>query len=138
LLLRPQDGFAAVAMVNAQGINPSRYTQRAHDILVPAIRAARNASGGARTDGAREDVRQYAGLYQRPLGSEALVIPWQGRLAIVTLPTANPLSSMEVFEIVAGGLFRRSGARPEDAERIEFKADGGQMRMWRGHQYWVK
>jgi CubicO group peptidase (beta-lactamase class C family) len=138
LLLRPQDGFAAVAMVNAQGINPSRYTQRAHDILVPAIRAARNASGGARTDGAREDVRQYAGLYQRPLGSEALVIPWQGMLAIVRLPTANPLSSMELFEIVAGGQFRRSGARPQDAERIEFKADGGQMRMWRAHQYWVK
>lgn len=134
LLLRHQDDFAAVAMVNAQGLNPSRYTQRAYDVLAPAIRAARSGSGGE----APEEIRRYAGLYQRPLGSEALVIPWQGKLAVVRLPTQNPLSSMELFEHVEGGRFRRSGARPETAEVIEFESDGGQTRMWRGHQYWVR
>jgi CubicO group peptidase (beta-lactamase class C family) len=138
LLLRPQDDFAAVAMVNAQGLNPSRYTQRAYDILVPAIRAARSASGEGRTEAASEEVRRYAGLYQRPLGSEALVIPWQGRLAVVGLPTPNPLASMELFEPMADGQFRRAGAPSESAEVIAFTADGGHIRMWRAHQFWVK
>jgi hypothetical protein len=132
ILLRPQDDFAAVAMVTAQGLNPSRYTQRVYDILAPALRAARGGAG-AETP---EEIRRYAGLYLRPLGSEALVIPWQGNLAVVGLPTSNPLSSMELFEHVEGGRFRRSGAPPQTAEVIEFESESGQTRMWRGHQYW--
>lgn len=138
MLLRPQDGIGAVAMINAQGVSPNRYTQRAYDIMAPALRAARGAGTDPQDMAATEAFERLAGLYRRPLGSEVLVLPWQGRLAIVSLPTANPLSSMETFDPLDDGRFRRSGARPEVAEVIEFKPEADGLRLWRSHQFWVR
>lgn len=138
LLLRPQDGIATVVMINAQGASPNRYTQRAYDIMAPALRAARAAVTGPQDMAAIGMLERLTGLYRRPLGSEVLVLPWQGRLAVVSLPTANPLSSMETFDLIGNGRFRRSGARPEVAEVIEFKPEADGLRLWRSHQFWVR
>jgi len=138
ILLRPQDRIATVVMINAQGVSPNRYTQRAYDIMAPALRAARaTAATGSQDTAATATLEQLAGLYRRPLGSEILVVPWQGSLAVVGLPTANPLSSLETFDPIGNGRFRRSGARPDGAEIIEFKTDADGLRLWRGHQFWV-
>lgn len=136
VLVRPQDNVATIVLINAQGVSPNRYTQRAYDIMAPALRAARNGPSG-RDPTVVDALERFAGLYERPFGSEILILPWQGRLAVIGLPTQDPLSSMETFESVGEGRFRRSGARPELAEVIEIRPHGDELRLWRGHQFWV-
>jgi len=107
--------------------------------MAPALREANaTATAGAQEDSAAAAVERFTGLYQRPFGSEALVLPWQGRLAVIRLPTQNPLSSMETFDPIGDSRFRRSGARPDVAEVIEFTSDSGGLKLWRGHQFWVQ
>lgn len=139
LLVRSQDRIATIVMINAQGVSPNRYTQRAYDIMAPALRAARAPGTAAPEDAtSAAALERLAGLYQRPLGSEVLVLPWQGRLALVGLPTANPMSSMETFDPIGNDRFRRSGVRAEVAEVVEFKPGAGGLRLWREHQFWVR
>lgn len=137
LLLRPQDNVAAIVMINAQGVSPNRYAQRSYDIMAPALRAARAGPPEPQEEAATAALERFAGLYHRPFGSEILVLPWQGRLAVIGLPTPNPLSSMETFEPIGEGRFRRSGARADVAEVLVITPHGDELRLWRGHQYWV-
>lgn len=67
-----------------------------------------------------------------------IVLPWQGRLAVIGVPTANPLSAMETFERIDGGQFRRSGPRADVADGVEFREERGVIKMWRKDQFWVR
>lgn len=53
LLLRPQEKIATVVMINAQGVSPNRCTQRAYDIMSPALRTAAGRSSAEPSRSAR-------------------------------------------------------------------------------------
>lgn len=132
LLIRPQDKIAVIVLSNALGVETGRYAQRAYDVFAPAVRAATGNQSSQAAAASRLE-----GVYQRPLGSESLVMMWQGRLAIRSLPAASPLGGLELFDAVSDSVFRRgSGA---DAETIEFRTDAqGRLLLVRGHQHMVR
>lgn len=68
-----------------------------------------------------------------------MVLEWRGGLAVLGLPTRNPLRSMERLDHTGDGLFRRAGTRDSSADLVRFEEDEhGRMRMWRDHQYSVR
>lgn len=77
------------------------------------------------------------GIYQRPLGSESVVLVWQGRLAIRSLPASSPLGGLELFDMVSDSVFRRG--TDSSSETIEFRTDAqGRLLLVRGHQHIVR
>jgi CubicO group peptidase (beta-lactamase class C family) len=134
LAMRPQEKFAAVFMTNAQGVNTRAYTDRAYEIVAPAIRAALKSD---EEKGRPFPFGKYVGFYERPLGGETAVIEWEGELAMVPLPTANPISAMTRLRHVDGDTFRRVREDDELGEEISFELDasGAVVRFWRNNQY---
>ncbi len=137
LAMRPQEKFAAVFMTNAQGVNTRAYTDRAYEIVAPAIRAALTSDD---EKGRVFPFGKYIGLYERPFGGETAVIEWEGELAMVSLPTANPISGMTRLSHVAGDTFRRVRDDDELGEEIHFEVDasGTVVRVWRNNQYSIR
>ncbi|KPJ95746.1 MAG: hypothetical protein AMS18_02340 [Gemmatimonas sp. SG8_17] len=140
LLLRPQEKIATVFMTNAQGVNASQYTQTAYDILAPAIRAALEDTAAAAESAAEvTSIDRFTGIYERPLGGESLVLVWQGKLAVVGLPTDDPLASLTKLQHIDGNVFRRIRDNDDLGEAFVFEEDAdGRMLMWRNDQYSIR
>lgn len=130
--LQVDDRIATIFMANASGVNAGRFTQRAQEIMAPALSAADGAAADAKQlDPAFE---KYLGTYsQLPWSGEAAVIPWKGKLAVLYLPTTNPLDAMMKLEHVEGDTFRRKRDDGSLGEEIRFDVDdaGRVVRMWR-------
>lgn len=140
LLLRPQEKIAAVYMANAQGVNARHYAQRAYDIIAPAIRTAlQDSTAAAESPAEVASIARFTGLYQRPLGGESVVLVWQGKLAVVGLPTDDPLASLTELQQVDGNVFRRIRDNNDLGEAFVFEEDAdGRMRMWVNYQYSIR
>jgi CubicO group peptidase (beta-lactamase class C family) len=138
LLLRPQEKFAAIFMTNAQGVNTSMYTQRAYDIVAPAINEATESPG----EGKQPDPKWliYTGMYERPYGGETAVLIWKGELAMVSFPTENPLNSLTKLKHKSEHTFNRIRDDGELGEEVEFEVgdDGKVIRVWRNSNYSIK
>jgi CubicO group peptidase (beta-lactamase class C family) len=140
LLLRPQEKIATVYMTNAQGVNARHYTQRAYDIVAPAIHVVLDSSvAAAKSVAELASIDQFTGVYQRPLGGESVVLVWQGKLAVVGLPTDDPLASLTELQHIEGNVFRRIRDNGDLGEAFVFEEDAdGRMRMWRNDQYSIR
>jgi CubicO group peptidase (beta-lactamase class C family) len=140
LLLRPQEKVATVFMTNGQGVNARQYAQRVYDIVAPAIRDALDdpaTSDESTADAASLD--RFTGLYQRPLGGESVVLVWQGKLAVVGLPTEDPVESLTELQHIEGNVFRRIRDNDDLGEAFVFEEDTqGRMRMVRNYQYSIR
>ena len=70
----------------------------------------------------------------QPWGGEVAVVPWNGGLAIIELPTHEPVKSMTLLRHVKGDVFRRVREKDDDAlgEVIRFeRGDAGEVtRFW--------
>ena len=134
LLIRPQDEMATVFMTNGQGVNARSYTQRAYDIVAPAVRYASENPGASMAEATK--LTSFTGTFERPLGGESLVLVWQGELAVVGFPTDDPLSSMTKLRHIEGNTFRRIRSNGDLGEAFVFEelADG-RMRMWRNDNF---
>ena len=88
------------------------------------------------------DPEQYVGTYNsQPYNSEKKVLSWYGNLAILELPSDNPLEDMILLQHVSGDVFRRIRRDDALAEEIRFDRDektGKVSRMWRHSNYSVK
>ncbi len=137
LLIRPQDRVATVFMTNGQGVNARMYTQRAYDIVAPAIREALRDPDAVTKP--QPQLEGFTGIYQRPLGGERRVLVWQGQLAVVGLPTENPLGSMTKLRHSEGNTFRRVRDNEDLGEAFVFEElPDGRMRMWQNDNYSVR
>ena len=138
LAMRPQEQFAAIFMTNAQGVNTGLYTRVAYEIVAPAIASALDAD--------HEDpppdpmLSTYVGRYERPLGGESAVVVWRGKLAVLSLPTENPLNALTELKHVGDHTFRRIRDDEELGEEFVFEigADGRVARMWHNDNYQTK
>ena len=73
--------------------------------------------------------------------SEKKVLSWYGNLAIVDLPSENPLEDMTLLQHISGDVFRRIRRDQELGEEIRFERDektGKVTRMWEHSNYAVK
>ena len=131
LRIQTKDKIATIAMANASGVNPGQFTERAYEILAPAIEDARKNPGkGKQTP---EALMKYVGAYDDfPWSGETHVIPWKGSLAMVSFPTDDPVEAVSELKHVEGDVFR---IRDDEAlgEEIVFEtaADGAVLRLKR-------
>ena len=105
LLLVPEDRVATVFLANAQGVDSGKWAKNLYDIVAPALREAKKDAGKASPPD--PSLSRYAGAYDsQPWGGETAVIPWGEGLAILELPTMNPMEDLEKLKKVGEHRFR--------------------------------
>jgi len=131
LLLQPTTKLATVFMTNSNGIDSRAFAQMAYDIVAPAVKQALENPAGAKPHDAA--LARYTGRYDNWLAGESWVVPWDDGLALIELPSSNPLTDMAKLRPVGEHRFRRlrdDGALGEEV-RFEVAADGTPVRVWR-------
>ena len=125
LLINPEDKIAAVVMANAIDVNPRALAQQVHDILKPAIKEALNGEEQAEAEDDSPDLTPYFGIY-KSIWQENVVFPWKGKLAMLYLPTDNPLEGIQLFEKVGEHTFKRilDNGKLHDTVVFEFDEEG--------------
>lgn len=134
--LHPPSHLAAVVMTNAIGLSPSALATEMIRIVGPAVDEAIE-EGIALEDGVLSAeyrapalpaaFERFVGSYdENPWGGESAVVPWEGGLAVVWLPTMSPTADLTPLEHVTGSTFRRIRDDGELGEAYEFveNADG--------------
>jgi CubicO group peptidase (beta-lactamase class C family) len=105
LLLRPEERVATVFMSNANGVNAQAYAQRMFDIMAPALRTAqRDTLRLAKVD---PSLDTYLGNYLSSFGGESAVIRWEGELALLRLPSTDPMNAITRLRKTGPHTFRR-------------------------------
>lgn len=134
LQLDPKEKMAFTVMINAGGEQPELFAREIREIM---SKIPKENMGKA----SKLNLEDYAGTYSaQPWGSEEIVTPWYGDLAILNLPNANPDESLDVLQHVADDTFRRVRKDKTLAEEIRFERDGtGKViRMWQHSNYVTK
>lgn len=122
LALLPSREIGAAFAANAGGVDSDRFTGHAIRILAPALEAARDTADEPETTPA--EFERFTGTYtNRPWGGETAVIPWKDGLAMLGLPTDDPLEALDELEHVEGRTFRRVREDGELAETVRFRVD---------------
>jgi CubicO group peptidase (beta-lactamase class C family) len=136
LAMCPKEKIAVIVMSNAREVRPSLYTEQIFDIISPAISDAIKSPGKARE--ADPDLKKFVGRYER--SSESYVLIWQGELAIVYLPTNNPLNSLTELKRIEGNVFRRVRDDGSLAETVVFETgpDGKVQHYIRHSNYYTR
>ena len=134
ILMDQERKLAIIVLINAME-NPWKYASQIRNIILKGEKEKKFKSMAV-------DPAEYAGTYNgQPYNAEKQVLSWYGHLAIIDLPSDNPLEEMVLLQHVSGDVFRR--IRRDDAlgEEIRFDRDdktGKVTRMWRHSNYAVK
>jgi CubicO group peptidase (beta-lactamase class C family) len=124
LTLLPKEKIASVFLANSSGVNSWIYAQRACEIVSPAIAEALGSPGAIKQPD--PSLKKYEGTYSSyPWGGESAVLIWKDGLAMVDLPTTNPLEGLVILKHIEGNRFRAIGNDGEPAaEETVFEVDG--------------
>ena len=132
--IAPAKDFGVAFLSNAIDVPNRIFTQAAFDLVAPALaglsdKAAATDAASAATPAPAEpsvpptfDASRYVGRYESYWG-EAVVVPWQGGLAVLALPTEKPKQGLEKLRHVEGNTFRRVRENGELAEALVFEVD---------------
>jgi len=125
VFIEPTSRIGVAVLVNhSERVNratPKLLTQ-AFNIVAPALMAAKSESDNTKESDSK--MALYRGSYDIfPWGGEMAVLPWQDGLAMITLPSDNPLQEMMLLKHESGHQFRRVRADKTLAEPIEFDLD---------------
>jgi CubicO group peptidase (beta-lactamase class C family) len=137
LLLMPDDKIGSVVLANAQAVAVHNWAQRLYDIVAPAVKTARE---GGKAD-APEDLKRYAGAYSVfPWGGEVAVVPWKDGLAMVDIPSDDPVKDMTKLKKTGEHTFRRVRKDDTLGEEIVFEmgADGRPARFTRHNNHYPR
>lgn len=115
LLLRPDDRVATVAMVNAQSVDAKLISQRLYDIVGPVVaQAAKEKEGDKPPKTPDPSLSAYVGSYASSFSAtETAVVLWEDGLAMLPLPTDDPMAALTKLRKVGDHTFRR--VRKDDA-----------------------
>ena len=70
------------------------------------------------------DLEAFVGHYSRqPWGSEEVIVPWAGGLALLGLPADKPGEDMAFLKPKGGDVFRRVRDDGSEAEEFQFQRD---------------
>jgi hypothetical protein len=123
--IQPDDKVGMVFLANAM-VNTSTYVYGMYDLVAEAVREATGKDGakGDLTVADGPDLSPYVGSYSgQPWGGESAAIRWKGGLALMSLPTDNPLQAITRLKHVEGDVFRRVRSDGELGEEIVFERD---------------
>ncbi|MDH4132666.1 MAG: serine hydrolase [Gemmatimonadota bacterium] len=132
LEMQPDERVTIVFASSAGDANAEGFTRRAYEIMEPALTVAQDTT--QRAAALAPDFAKYLGGYsEQPWSGEVAVVGWKGSLAMVYLPTDDPLEAMIELRHVAGDTFRRVRKDKSLGEEIRFElgADGRATRVWR-------
>lgn len=132
LLLKPDEKIATVFMANAQGVNATQYAQRLYDLVGPIVAAAaKEKKMGLEPEAPDSSLSAYLGSYASTFsGSETAVVLWDDGLAMLPLPTTNPVTALAKIRKVGDHTFRRVRKDGVLGETITFEMgpDGRALR----------
>jgi CubicO group peptidase (beta-lactamase class C family) len=117
-ILNPEEKIAVVVMVNAKDAPQFTLAFRTYEIMAPSLIAP---AGDTEKEYGWE---RYTGYYTADESwSEAEVLEWGGSLALMWVPTPNPLGSLVKLRRVEGDVFRQVKDDGEPGKHYVFKAD---------------
>lgn len=118
LMIDPAKKQAFVVMINASGTEPEKYARGMREIL------KKTASKKEGSTPAGVNFEDYAGLYDaQPWWGETAILPWQGKLALISLPADNPAQGLTLFKHIEGDTFRRIRDDGTPGEELVFERD---------------
>ncbi len=130
LLLVPEDKIATVFLANAQGVAAFAWAQKLYDIVAREVRAAVKEPEKAKTPDPA--LRRYAGTFTaQPWAGEVVVLPWEDGLALLDLPTMEPVKDLEKLRKTGEHTFRRIREDETLGEEVVFEmgSDGRAVRF---------
>lgn len=133
--LAPAKKRAYVVMINAGGENPSKYARGIHQILEKV------KTGKPSQDSISVNLEDYTGYYNpQPWSSELYVASWEGKLALLSLPSNAPAEYLTFFKHLENDTFQRIRDDNEPGETLTFERDenGNVIRMERHGNYTTK
>jgi CubicO group peptidase (beta-lactamase class C family) len=118
LVMDLEKKWAYVVMINANNVNPYKYATGMREILAKVKKSCRKAPE------TRIDLEPYCGVYDlQPWRSESRVVPWQGKLAVFSLPSNSPGKRMVLLKYQKENVFRRIRPNKKLGEEVVFERD---------------
>lgn len=132
LMIDPNKKQAFIVMINASGTDPGKYARGIRDML------KKTSPKKGEEKAVEVGLEDYTGLYDaQPWWGEIAVLPWQGKLALVSLPTENPARALTLLKHIVADVFRRIRDDETLGEEVIFERDesGKVVRMWQHSNY---
>jgi CubicO group peptidase (beta-lactamase class C family) len=118
IILCPEEKIAVVAMINATDAPQFTVVFRTYEIMAPVLNASSGEEEGS------SEWTEYTGYYTGEKSwSEAEVLEWDGCLAVMWIPTGNPVGSLAKLRRVEGNVFRQVKNDGALGKHYAFKAD---------------
>lgn len=133
IVIDPAKKTSVIVMINASAVNPSKYAKGIAQIL------SKTKSSESKSDSL--GLSDYAGYYNaQPWWSEEIIIPWQGSLASIGLPSENPAAGMTTLQHVSKDIFRRLRKDDTLGEEFKFERDpsGRIVKYWQHNNFSLK
>lgn len=118
--------FAYTVMINSNGVNPNKYVRGMYG-LIKKVKSVKHDE----SDTNKKDLAEYTGYYKMDVLDETYISTWEGKLAMLNLPSNNPASSMVLYKHIEGDVFKRIRSNEELGETLSFKrgSDGKVVSM---------
>lgn len=118
IYIDPLSLTGAVVMANRNNANVNSYASVMLDIL--AANGTAEETGGSNTP----DLAEYVGSFDvRPWSGEDMVFKWKDGLAIISLPTMDPLGDLQLLRWVEGDVFRTVRSDDQPGHEVAFMRD---------------
>jgi CubicO group peptidase (beta-lactamase class C family) len=129
--IQPQRKIGIIFMVNAQGVDIDQFRQGIYAVIAPALAAAERQGAPAPAP-AEKNLQAYLGLYHSGFRDEYAVLEWENSLALLRLPTMNPLGSLTLLRQTAEHTFERVRRDGSPGEPVLFAMGAdGRARLFR-------
>lgn len=110
--------YGVVVMANRNNANVNSYASTMLDILEA------NGTNQNAKEGAGPDLSDYVGSYDvRPWSGEDMVFKWKDGLAVISLPTMDPLGDLQQLRHVEGDVFRTVRSDEQPGHEVAFIRD---------------
>jgi CubicO group peptidase (beta-lactamase class C family) len=131
----PKTKIAVIVLTNSIGSETSFYTEKAFDLIAPAIKKALDDPKGALKRDKRLD--RYVGVYDSVWGQNA-ILQWEDGLASLWLKSRDPGEALTKLKKTGDHTFRRIRKDDESlGETIEFDvAADGSVTRFKWHSNW--
>ncbi|MDH3222302.1 MAG: serine hydrolase [Gemmatimonadota bacterium] len=117
-VMQPASKMAYIVMINTSGGSPGSYTRG----LMALVAKLEGVPADAENRLPREALAEYEGRYEMAGGMGELHLgAWEGRLAMLSLPSDDPADRMSVYEHVEGDTFRRVRDDGDFGETLRFE-----------------
>ena len=137
--LQPAEKLGVAVLANASGVDVDEWGAQVHEIVGPALKAAAKEPGRGKAPDAA--LAKFAGTYSAaPWGGEILVLPWDEGLAMLSLPSRQPMKDLIKLQKTGDRMFRRIRKDDTLGEEVAFELgpDGKAARLTRHSNYYPR